>query len=109
MRRFYASFKSNYQLPLFFFRVRKVQLALLGEMENKGLWDYLVLQGHLVHQEKMEIRYSFEYLFSSCACYAGCYLMGMSMFFRGRQEDQGRKAAKETKEKGYLSLFCHKQ
>lgn len=55
-------------------RVRKVQLVLLGEMENKGLWDYLVLQGHLVHLERTEIR--------------------------GRQEDQGRKAAKETRERG---------
>lgn len=55
-------------------RVRKVHLVLLGEMENKGLWDYRVLQGHLVHLEKTEIR--------------------------GRQVDQGRKAAKETRERG---------
>lgn len=55
-------------------RVRKVQLVLLGEMENKGLWDYQVLQGRLVHQERTEIR--------------------------GRQVDQDRKAAKETRESG---------
>lgn len=47
-------------LPSFLFRVRKVRLARLGEMENKGLWDYLVQQGHLDHLEKTEIRYSFE-------------------------------------------------
>lgn len=85
-------------------------MVLLGEMENKGLWDYLVLQGHLVHPERTEIRYSFDYFFNSCTCLCSCWLlfMGMSMFFRGRQEDQGRKAAKETRERGLVSLSCHK-
>lgn len=52
---------------------KKVQLALLDAMENKGLWDYLDLLGHRAHLETMETR--------------------------GRQVDQGRKVAKETKEK----------
>lgn len=80
-------------------QVKKVQLALLDAMENKGLWDYLDLLGHRAHLEMMETRYNFNYFILHLNMLILLLIYVHNVLLRGRQVDQGRKAAKETKEK----------
>lgn len=82
--------------------MRKVQLVLPGEMENKGLWDYLVLQVRLVHLERTEIRYTFDYFFQQMHMLVLMLVViyWHEYFFQGETGGPGQKGSKGDKGEG---------